>query len=76
MIHVKHDLVRPEWEVDSDDQDQRMVLGPGELEHGMMGYVEALPETDLRFSHSEIEKSNITYVLNRWRSMVVIGGWR
>jgi hypothetical protein len=49
------------------------------LEQWMVGltvHVGALSMTDLRFSHSETEKRNSAYILNRRRSMFLrIEGW-
>ena len=43
---------------------------------GLTVHVGALSMADLRFSHSETEKRNSAYVLNRWRSMfLMVEGW-
>ena len=42
---------------------------------GIVGLTGALHKADLRFSHSETENSNSTYVLIRWRSMTIGGRW-
>jgi hypothetical protein len=48
--------------VDSEDDEGEGIVG-----------LTALRKADLRFSHSETEKSNSTYVMNRWRRSRSIG---
>ena len=52
--------------VDSEDWVLHIVDSEDDDHEGIVGLT-ALPKTGLRFSHSETENSNSTYVMNRWR---------